>query len=241
MPLPFGFRDVGPCSGTGSPTGPVVCAPGSLARRRLVRVIYHHHHRALGGSVARRARPPAAHSGPVTGAPEVDLRRGAHRNTKPTRGWLCMIGLSQCKGNGQKKPRTRRKPVCYPGFTSDFGYCAAGSGRTRGLACVTLRGLEGAPAPPRVAAAVVAADRLARGVDGRELLEPLRQRRASRTWRSKCTRRDACAERRGVQKRLAEDIGERECAVDAREIGMRTPQKGEPAVASAAGLCGRRS
>ena len=104
------------------------------------------------------------------------------------------------------------------------------------MACATLRGLEDAPAPPRAAAAVVAADRLARGFDERELREPLRQRRVRRTWRSKCTRRDACAERRGVQKRLlAEDIAERECAVDALEIGMRTPQKGEPAVASAAG------
>ena len=29
--------------GAGSLTGPVFCAPGSLARRRLVRVIHHHH------------------------------------------------------------------------------------------------------------------------------------------------------------------------------------------------------
>ena len=40
--------------GTESPTGPVCCAPGSLALRRLVRVI-HHHKRA----VKLKPKPPA--------------------------------------------------------------------------------------------------------------------------------------------------------------------------------------
>ena len=37
----------------GSPTGPVFCAPGSLARRRLARVIHQYHHHGGPGRVVR--------------------------------------------------------------------------------------------------------------------------------------------------------------------------------------------
>ena len=60
-------KSAGCHGGTGSPTGPVFCAPGSSARRRLVRVV-HHYHRASSkhpsrpkpkGSGSAGRKPPA--------------------------------------------------------------------------------------------------------------------------------------------------------------------------------------
>ena len=123
---------------TGSPTGPVCCAPGSLARRRLVRVIHRHHICDL--SARRPAILEAMARGALPLPPRRDRALALRAAAAASR--ACRAAV-RCRRSRRRRRSDRRRPARRRRASSSRGGRRCSSGHPPGRTATTR------PPPPR--------------------------------------------------------------------------------------------